>query len=499
MIRYEEARLATRRLVVSGILTLKTAAHIGGADVMTLTDQPILKDHLGVPFIPGTTLAGLFRSHLNDALGGGDGEDKPIANLLGCRWGMEDEDQSPLMIEDACMLSEHIVNMELRDGVKIDAATGTAEKHKKFDIQLLPSGTRFKLRFELFLKGDRNEDHSVLSNFLWLLQELEMGRIAIGSRTRRGFGRCLSACWTYQHVDLLTADGLFQWLGLDGGVPENWPMIEEKPHPEQREAFTVQDMARNLDVSIPIHAAKNGLEISLTLKSVGSLLIGSGGHLAEEADSVHLHRINQENNSWEPIISGTSLAGILRNRSTKILNTLSNQTVDTKVRQFVDALFGPEMGAGNETEPKASRVWTEESVIDVHGGAEILRHTRTAIDRWRGGALENMLIQEDALFGGTVTLKWGVEQPAAEEIGLFLALVKDLFTGDLPVGGESSIGRGVLYGLHGTVRVPQPGPTFAVISIEGDGAGRITVRGDTSAYFEALNQTFLREETVHGS
>jgi hypothetical protein len=38
------------------------------------------------------------------------------------------------------------------------------------------------------------------------------------------------------------------------------------------------------------------------------------------------------------------------------------------------------------------------------------------------------------------------------EIGLLLLLLKDLWTGRLPLGGESSVGRGRLRGLEATVR-----------------------------------------------
>jgi len=201
MTSYLNARPINRRLVVNGTLTLCTATHLGGTDSMSLTDQPILRNHRGIPFIPGTTLAGLFRSHLFDALGGGSEETQDVSQLLGCRWGKDNEEQSPLIVEDARMDGNGVVKTELRDGVKIDATTGTAEKHKKFDVELLPIGTRFWLRFELLLKGQEAEDKPVLENFLWLLQQLESGRISLGGRTRRGFGRCKASGWTYQDIN----------------------------------------------------------------------------------------------------------------------------------------------------------------------------------------------------------------------------------------------------------------------------------------------------------
>jgi hypothetical protein len=40
------------------------------------------------------------------------------------------------------------------------------------------------------------------------------------------------------------------------------------------------------------------------------------------------------------------------------------------------------------------------------------------------------------------------EEPIEPEIGLLLLTLKDLWTGDLPLGGESSVGRGRLRGLR---------------------------------------------------
>jgi hypothetical protein len=44
-----------------------------------------------------------------------------------------------------------------------------------------------------------------------------------------------------------------------------------------------------------------------------------------------------------------------------------------------------------------------------------------------------------------------LQKPEKHEIGLLLLLLKDLWTGDLPIGGESSIGRGRLQGIDAKI------------------------------------------------
>ena len=43
------------------------------------------------------------------------------------------------------------------------------------------------------------------------------------------------------------------------------------------------------------------------------------------------------------------------------------------------------------------------------------------------------------------------------ELGLLLLLLKDLWTGDLPLGGESSVGRGRLRGKEAVMDYKRPG------------------------------------------
>jgi hypothetical protein len=54
-----------------------------------------------------------------------------------------------------------------------------------------------------------------------------------------------------------------------------------------------------------------------------------------------------------------------------------------------------------------------------------------------------------------------LQNPAPAEIGLLLLVLKDLWTEDLPVGGESSIGRGRLTGKFARLTHQEPGSKLA--------------------------------------
>ena len=94
---------------------------------------------------------------------------------------------------------------------------------------------------------------------------------------------------------------------------------------------------------------------------------------------------------------------------------------------------------------------------------------RVSIDRFTGGALETALFNEQPVFGGKdsrLTLTLCLREPGEAEIGLLLQLLKDLWTGDLPVGGQGSVGRGRLQGF--SARLIRSGDTLGTIAAVGE-------------------------------
>lgn len=487
---FETPRPVAKRLAVTGTLELVSPARTGGTDSLDLTDRPLLRDHKGMPFLPGTTLAGLLRSYLNDLTGGGNKGSGETALLFGCRWGKDDEEQSPLIVDDAFLDPEQNGESEIRDNVRINPGTGVAQKGMKFDGELLPKGTRFQIGFELLLPEDNSKESELISLLVTVLKGLEKKKISIGGRTRRGLGRCKAAAWKYRIFDLSNKEGMLAWIGAGGGVSAGWPDVPEAPLNK-----SIAELANVLSVSA-IRADKEVRDMTISIKAVcpASFLTRAYGYSPDGADAESLHRLKKVGSSQkEPVISGESLAGALRHRALKIAATLQGNPENTKVRNLVDNLFGRDMSK-EVKEPSASRVWTRESVLE---GPKTLRHTRISIDSWRGSAMKHMLIEEDALFASNVELKWHIEKPEEHEIGLMLCLVKDLFTGDLPLGGETGIGRGIFYGISASIAIPSQSGEKHVVSLEGDGKGGLKVAEgstETQDYFNALREYLKGQE-----
>ena len=393
----------------------------------------------GKALLTGASLAGALRSYLREREFGygqtgqkGKAENLPLyALLFGGLRESEAGEQSPLITYDA--FSNPKPEIELRDGVKLDEKTRTAQDKKKFDMELLAAGTTFPIRVELLvIQNESQEAHDreqrLRQGLALALQGLERGEIPLGGRKRRGLGQGRVKGWRVYCYNMVKPNDLINWLDNAG------------------EAKAGDNIAALLDVDLSQFEDKRcSFDIKATFALDSSLLIRSGFGQANAPDMVHLHSKREQGDV--PILSGTSLAGALRARAVKITNTLG------KGQHLVKAMFGPMIENNNDT-PQASRLVVGE--CEIENGLANLVQNRVKIDRFTGGSYPGALFNQQPLFGRPngqtrLTIKLSLRQGDKNfeaEIGLLLLLLKDLWTGDLPLGGEAGVGRGRLQGLE---------------------------------------------------
>lgn len=440
------SRRITQRIVVEGDLVLQTPAHFGSGDASDQTDMPLLRDSHDnkSPLLTGTSIAGALRSYLQQCEYGYLTGANPNAHsivLFGGLQGDEEGEQSPLIIED--VLGKNF-GIETRDGVKIEATSRTAEEDKLFGLQLWRAGTTFRLRFELLLCDNEETNKKRKLALVTALQGFTDGSITLGGRKRRGYGQVKVEQWYHKTFDLKDRNGLIDWI-KNGAKDLNTNPV----------SFSALSSALGVNGTIP--DAREYFHIAAKFKLPGSLLIRSGGGKDDIGpDDVHLRSYRIEEKREMPILSGTSLAGALRSRALKIAKTIGDSE---RARNLVNEMFGPEMNDDNKT-PRASRVFVTESTV-VNAQTDLVQN-RVSIDRFTGGARETALFSEQPAWGNEkarLKINLRLVNPQAQEIGLLLLLLKDLWTGDLPLGGESSVGRGRLEGLHATLTHHLPDAT----------------------------------------
>jgi len=416
------SREIIERIIIQGDLILDAPVHLGNGEGDGPVDMPLILDPLEeYALLTGASLAGALRSYLREREHGyGQAGDKNSLSALLFGWQLDDDgEQSLLVIHDS--LGEK-PKIEIRDGVAINPGTHTAEDEKKFDFELIEADSHFPLRFELQVRQDRKE--KLLKAMAIALQGLERGEIRLGSRKRRGFGQCRVSEWSVCRYDLSKSGDLIGWLN-------NYKSNEIKGN----------NIADLLDISAIDLDRRESFNLEATFALNGSLLIRSGSGEPDASDMVHLH--SKRKCHLVPILSGTSLAGALRARALRISRTLGT---DKQAESFINKLFGLKINSPKDR-PTASRLIVNEATIE---NTIDLVQSRIKIDRFTGGSFPTALFSEQPIFGKNDTLirmLITIQQPTDAEIGLLLLLLKDLWTGDLPLGGEISVGRGRLHGI----------------------------------------------------
>ncbi len=189
-------------------LTCRTGLHIGTGKSADLTgsDQPVMRDRSGRPLVPGSSLRGILRAGIEsfcNALGlhavrsmaersltespGDFGQRWRELDLVKRLFGAAAEERggfsygSRFQISDA--VSQEDVLIELRDGVGIDRERRTASPGIKYDLEVVPAGTRFlgHIRF----KNPADYELGLVAQALWMLDQ---GLLLLGGKSARGLG-----------------------------------------------------------------------------------------------------------------------------------------------------------------------------------------------------------------------------------------------------------------------------------------------------------------------
>ena len=447
------------RWVVQATVELVTAAHLGGTPEDGSVDAPVLRDRAARrPLLTGTSLGGALRAYLADLLGGyatgQAGEPERVARLLGLPRGAEHGDQSPLIVFDA-LGKPPGERTEIRDGVALDPATGTAEEHKKFDLEVLPPGTTFEVRTDLLVpEGCGQEGERELLDLLAAaLGGLAPGGITLGARGARGLGSVQAREWRAHRFDLTTARGWLAWLTSD----HERPLPAGSP-PAASPAEAVRGAGGDLSEQPP-GDKRQRVVVEAELTFPGALLVRSPASTPDAPDVAHL------TSAGRAVLPGTSLAGALRARLLRIARVVRARHGDAE--RWVTDLLGTRAehgsrrpGAAASLQPSRLRV----SESSLQGGRRV-RASRVRIDRFTQGVVTGALFDEEVQDGGAVTVRMELRDPREGEVGLLLLGLKDLLDGDLPLGGTVALGRGVATGRarvrleDGTVLELGPGGT----------------------------------------
>ena len=452
-----------RRFLAEGTWTASSAFHPGGGELADNgADSAVYRARTGDYVIPGSSLAGCCRS-LAARLTSRSAQEfrsgpetAAVADLFGGKYS------SLIRFSDGrVQLPPNSNGAALRDGVRIDLASGIAADDARYNFEVLPRGSDipFRIVLEIPRRLSVTEGRGLLNAFALLLGEIGRGGLQIGAKSRKGLGYGKVASWHIRRFEMSSPVHASAWiLGSDGGETVPLDSMLDPESPARDSWFTI--------------------ELALRLKT--SVLLRSAGHDPNLPDFVQLTEGGQ------PLVSGTSWAGVLRGRVETIVNTITGtRGPGSEGRQRSEKMFGPlKTGRGRQTKTlHAGRVWVEEMPLSA---TKLEVQSRVAIDRFTGGSLEAALFDEAPAWPdasathGLLRIRCEMRgDDDSSHCALLMQAVKDIWTGDVAVGGESSVGRGVWQGV--SCRFRYPGLEPLVVHSTGT-AGGVRAEGWSAAW-----------------
>lgn len=430
----------THRHLARFIIEAVTPLAIGSGQSDIFSDALVARDVNGLPYIPGSSLAGVVRSMCcseeadmifgyHDKQGGEgskiifseakilNSEGKVLDGLL----DIENEDDT---IVRMCR------HLPIRQHVKI-GVNGTGEKAGKFNEEVVYKGMRFCFEIE-YLSSDAQS-----LEFDRILSILQSQSLRIGGGTRSGFGDVKVVDLKTATLVLTNVEDLKLYLAKSSDLNANW--------------------AGWKDASVNITKSGGWHEYKLLLKPRDFFLFASG--LGDsEAD---ITPVKETVIKWEEgevatvvdnmvLIPATSIKGALSHRvayhwNKKNLLFIGNPEVKTgEENEAVQALFGYQ----SQTDIKRGNVLFSDMYLSDNFLEDKVQH-HVKIDRFTGGAMSGALFQEKVVYGPDSSLNTTIyvsKNIADEYIDVFESALRDVAMGLLPLGGTVNRGHGIFIG-----------------------------------------------------
>lgn len=435
-----------------------------GSGENNITDKDIVRDGRGIPYIPGSSLAGVYRS-----LFSGETQDRYFGQELtqeridvASKKGKAVLEDSSILVYDAHMQTAERGRFAKRDMVALDEYK-TAIPGAKFDFEILEPGAVFVTYIEQNM--DSADQQYVINEIAdaWM-----KGKITVGAKTGRGYGHTRGVAAESAMYDLSDTEQRDSWLGFDM-YEETWSLGNTDPKCDETCLSSLKAEDQGYDRIREVYGTQ---EIQLTHEEKCTVildLVQQGGisirQYTTNVDEEDYRQLtarsirgeeNEDKNAGTPVIPGTSWAGAFRAQMEKLDPGFGRK------EKLTEKLFGSaknrekrptESGDGNGTGGSSrTRIGFSESRIT---GGRWVAYTRNAIDRFTGGTVDGALYSEKTYYCGRTSLmiscdfsdREDQDNISAEErrrlAGVLAAAILDLDNGYMAVGGLTAVGRGL--------------------------------------------------------
>lgn len=373
------------------------------------TDQDIVLNSRGIPYIPGSAVAGVFRDACKKVKVMGDEWTQRYFGSI--RDNCNDNKtitESQFRVYDAYIQSEEYF-VSRRDGVALDDYK-YGIPGAKFDREILESGIIFRTFIERDMDANESEEDDAFNKLAEVLYNIP---IFFGSKISRGYGRVGNFKIFKKEFSFNTNQGR-SWLDFD--------------------MYTYDWLKKSLEISKSDKVFLENKKITLELALQGGISIRQyTTEIKEGVEQVPDMKqliIRQKNESGKleevPVIPGTTWAGAIGHRMKLFYPNVSKY-----------------FGKGGEDGKMRSKIFFSESQIK---DAVCKVISRNAIDRFTGSTVDGALFTEQIYYGGTTVLEIYFDLYKEIDLDFIKSLavaLSDLHEGILAIGGGTSIGRGI--------------------------------------------------------
>lgn len=437
----------THRLLARFIIEATTPITLGTGEKDIFTDALIAKDVNGLPYIPGTSIAGVVRSMLdpdkNSELFGfqeynkGKGSEISFteAKLLDSNGVPVDGIKNKSFVEVDSVLSKY-ATLPIRQHVRINDK-GTAADMGKYDEQVVFAGSRFCFEIEIVSDKDHTDQLNTIIN------AVSHESFRLGGGTRKGFGEISIVDLKCVTLDLTDPEKLAKYLSKSSNLAESesWSGWEKGNSDKKEDS--------------------GWKTYELEISPIDFTMFGSG--FGDDEGNADMTTVKASKVQWTDdnkgkleeqlvLIPATSLKGALRHRTAYHYNIKKGiKAEELSEEQMQDALENNEaeialFGCNKDNEFSRGNVILND-IIAQKAESKILQHI--AVDRFTGGTLDGALFAEQVDYSAdkTYSTKILVNSNVKEEyLEAFENSLKDLAGGKLPLGGGVNRGHGFFSG-----------------------------------------------------
>jgi CRISPR/Cas system CSM-associated protein Csm3 (group 7 of RAMP superfamily) len=439
------------------IIEAKTPLAVGSGEKDMTTDQLVARDANGLPFIPGTAIAGIIRhaldikKHDKSIFGFNESKEEKNKRIAGQKNAGQKikeniDEGSQIIFSSAYIVKQrgvvidkldlnvyedeyliHFKDLPIRQHVCI-GTNGASKKTGKFDEEIVYKGTRFCFEIELLTE---TENSHIFEN---ILSELAKESLRIGGGTRKGFGKIAIVEYKTKTLNLNIPKELELYINKTSSLNDTFWSDQGIP----------KEMVNDDEID----------SITLSLSAKDFILIGSGIGSKLADDTPVQEKVVIWNNGVPQlksffVLPGTSIKGALAHRTDfyyrqeegiyleDLFNSDEKSDIIDTLCKSKKELFG---SIEDETFPGnvfISDVFIESSSLEIQ--------PHVVIDAFTGGAVKGKLFQEQLLKINepvqiSIQIKKNNYSPNVRKA--FDKALDDLKNGILPLGAATNRGHG---------------------------------------------------------